>query len=122
MISNMDLNHTCGAPCKDKRKCHYMSNLVKSVIFQDFQNQPSLKPKDIRRNFKYDYGIELSYYYAYAGKQMAMKDTYSNDSVSYHHLYSYMNQLVKSNPNSYVVLQKYSDTQRFMYLFMSFGS
>jgi len=31
MISKMDLNHTCGAPCKDKRKC-YTSNLVESVI------------------------------------------------------------------------------------------
>jgi len=32
MISNMDLNHTCGAPCNDKRKRCYTSNLMKSVI------------------------------------------------------------------------------------------
>ena len=73
----MDLNYTCSVPCKDKRKCHHTSNLVKSVILQNVQDQPSLKPKDIRRKFKYDYGIELSYYYAYTGKQMAMKDIYT---------------------------------------------
>jgi len=83
---------------------------MKSVILQDVQDQPSLKPKDIRRKFKYDYDIEMSYYYVYTGKQMAMKDIYGDDSVSYHHLYSYMNQLVESNPNSYVVLQKYPIT------------
>ena len=47
--------------------------------------------------------MELSYYYAYTEKQMAMKDIYGDNSVSYHNLYSYMNQLVESNPNSYVV-------------------
>jgi len=95
---------------------------MKSVILQDVQDQPSSKLNDIRRKFKYDYGIELSYYYEYSGKQKAMKDTYDEDSISYHNLYSYMNQLVESNPNSYVVLQKHPGTQKFMCLFVSFGS
>jgi len=53
---------------------------------------------------------------------MAMKDICGDDSVSYHHLYSNMNQLVESNPNSYIVLQKHPDTQRFLCLFVSFSA
>jgi len=52
---------------------------------------------------------------------MAMKDIYDNDSVSYHHLYSYKYQLVESNPSSYVMLQKNPDTQIFMRLFVCFS-
>ena len=74
----MDLNHTYDAPCKDNKKCCYTSKLVKSVIFQDVQGQLLLKSKDIRREFKYDYGIELSYYYAYSRKKMAMKYTHTH--------------------------------------------
>jgi len=122
MINKMNLNHSCGASCKDKRKHRYTSNLVRIVILQDVQDQPSLNPKDIRRKFKYEHDIELSYYFACAGKQMAMKYIYGDDSVFYHHLYSYMNQLIESNPNSYIVLQGHPDTQRFMRLFVSFGA
>ena len=64
----------------------------------------------------------MSYYYAYTRKQIAMKDKYDNDSVSYHHLYSYMNQLVESNPNNYVMLQKDPVTPRFLRLFIAFGA
>ena len=67
-MSKMDLTHTCGAPYKNKRKHHYTGNLMKSVILQNVQDQSSLKPKDIMCKFKYDYDIELSYYYAYTGK------------------------------------------------------
>jgi len=74
MISKMELNHTCGAPCKDRRKHITRVISMKSVILQDVQDQPSLKPKDIRRKCKYDYDIEMNYYYVYTGKQMAMKD------------------------------------------------
>jgi len=91
MISKMDLNHTCGATCKDRRKHCYTSNLVKSMFLQDGQGQTSLKSKDIMRKFKYDYDIEMSYYHAYTKKQMALKYINANSSVSYHHLYSYMN-------------------------------
>ena len=91
MINKMDSNQTYGAPCKDKRKRHYISNLVKGVILQDVQDQPLLKLKDIRHKFMYDYGIELSCYFAYAEKQTIMIDIYGDDLVSYHHLYSYMN-------------------------------
>ena len=51
-----------------------------------------------------------------------MKDIYGDDSVSYHHLYSYMNQLVESNTNSYVMLQKYPVTLRFLHLLVAFGA
>jgi len=52
---------------------------------------------------------------------MAIKEIYGDDSLSYHHLSSYKNQLVNSNPNSYVVLQKHPDTKIPAFI-VSFGS
>ena len=45
MLSKMDLNYTCSAPCKDKRKHRYTNNLVENVILQDVQDQPSLNER-----------------------------------------------------------------------------
>ena len=59
MISKMELNHTCDAPYKNRRKYHYMSNLVKSVILQDVQNHPLLKLEDIKCKFRLRYRDEL---------------------------------------------------------------
>ena len=52
-----------------------------------------MKPKDIIERFKRDYGRLLSYYYAHIEKELALKKIYGDNSLSYHHLKSYIEQL-----------------------------
>jgi len=80
-----------------------------------------VKPREIIERIRRDYGRPLSYYYAYTGKEIALKDIYGDDSlVSYHHLIFYIEQLRESNPKSYIVLKIDPVKHKFLQLFIAF--
>ena len=98
-------NHTCGVACNEIKNYRFTSKLIKELIRYEVQDKSSVKLKDIIERFRRDNGRSLSYYYTYTEKKLALKEIHGDDSLSYHHLISYINQLRKSNPNSYVVLE-----------------
>jgi len=68
MIKKIENNHICDVACEDIRNRHFTSKLIKELIRDEARDKPSVKPKDIAKRFRSDYGRPLSYYYAYTGK------------------------------------------------------
>ena len=83
MIKKIKNSHTYGIACNDIRNCRFTSKLIKKLIRDEVWDNPSVKPKYIIERFRRDYGRSLSYYYAYIGKELALKEIYSDDSLSY---------------------------------------
>ncbi|XP_026384403.1 uncharacterized protein LOC113279987 [Papaver somniferum] len=76
--------HTCCAGYSDGTKTDPVTReLVKSLIFDQIEQNPNKKVRDIVREFKNDYGLELSYDHAHAGKELCLKELYGEDTKSY---------------------------------------
>ncbi|XP_070020445.1 uncharacterized protein LOC142180943 [Nicotiana tabacum] len=74
--------------------------------------------KDIMKDMKKHYGIDLSYWKANRSKQKAFQFLRGDPSESYAKLPSYLYMLMHSNPGSVVCLRK-SDEEHFMYAFVA---
>ncbi|KAL6182595.1 hypothetical protein ACLB2K_044014 [Fragaria x ananassa] len=81
------------------------SKIVSSVLENQLRSSPLIRPVDIVKDFKRNYGIEISYYNAWKGKEMAKRDVHGDKAMSYKHLEWYVNELEKTNPGSYTILE-----------------
>ncbi|OVA07378.1 hypothetical protein BVC80_985g4 [Macleaya cordata] len=120
MIKELNLNHTCGAGFRDTRRPPMSSRLVKCLMLKELMDNPSTKPKDIIKRFKTYYGVDLEYYFAYAGRNLAMTEIYGDAAKFYSKLVWYTEALKKSNPGSHVVLEVDTKTRQFQRLFVAF--
>ncbi|OVA05237.1 hypothetical protein BVC80_8095g4 [Macleaya cordata] len=103
MIKELNLNHTCGAGFRDTSRPPMSSRLVKCLMLKELMDNPSTKPKDIIKRFKTYYGVDLEYYFAYAGRNLAMTEIYGDAAKSYSKLIWYTEALKKSNPGSHTM-------------------
>lgn len=68
MIKKMQGVHSCGAGFTDVNHPAVSSKLVKALVLNHVRKNPMIKTKDIQDRFLVDYGVLLSYYFAYSGK------------------------------------------------------
>ena len=119
-IKEMVKEHTCGVGFKDLRKPPMTSQLVKSVIFGLVRDKPLVKPSEIIDYFRRECGVRLSYYFAYTGRGIAIKEIHGDDSVSYKQLAWYTESIRRTNPGSYVTLEVDEESRKFKRIFISF--
>ena len=119
-IRKMVGEHTCGITFKDLRNPKMTSQVVKSTILDLIRDRPLTKPSDIIDYFRREFGVKLSYYFAYTGKSHAIKEVHGDDYASYQQLASYTNSINESNPGSYVVLEVDEATRKFQREFISY--
>ncbi|OVA05677.1 hypothetical protein BVC80_263g1 [Macleaya cordata] len=119
-IKRLNSAHTCGSGFRDSRNPPMTKKLVKSLILNQVRDKPLIKPKEIVDIFKSDYGVTLGYYFAYAGKELALKKIYGDDKLSYSNLRWFADSLIRTNPGSRVVLEVNPVTNKFERLFISF--
>lgn len=79
------------------------------------------KPKDIMKEFRKEYNFNMSYYYAYCEKQLALKEIYRDDAMSYNDLNWYLEALQKYI-GSYVAMEVNVSTIRFERVCIGFGA
>lgn len=78
--------HSCGVGLRDVKKVHITSRFVKSLIIDQTRDVPMKKSKDIINDFRKEFNFTPSYYYAYIGKQLVLKEIYGYDAMSYNDL------------------------------------
>ncbi|XP_026395874.1 uncharacterized protein LOC113290488 [Papaver somniferum] len=74
--------------------------LIKSLIFEQIEQNPNKKARDIVRELKSDYGLEVSYDQAHAGKELCFKELYGEDIKSYTDLRWWCEAVKKHDPGS----------------------
>ena len=121
-IRTYNFDHSCGAGLRDVNRVHISSRFVKSLIIDQIRDAPMKKPKDIIKEFRREYNFNLSYYYAYSGKQLALKEIYGDDAMSYNDLNWYLEALQKCNPGSYVAMEVNPSTNQFERVCIGFSA
>ncbi|XP_026430878.1 uncharacterized protein LOC113327993 [Papaver somniferum] len=93
--------HKCCAGYSDATKADPVTReLIKSLIFEQIEQNPNKKARDIVRELKSDYGLEVSYDQAHAGKELFFKELYGEDIKSYTDLRWWCEDVKKHDPGS----------------------
>ena len=112
--------HTCKGVLRTQTSSLLRSSVVKTCIENDVRLNPSITPKEIIRNFKDNYGFDITYKVAYKAKDLAKESIYGGAADSYNMLAWYQESVLESNPGSIFVLEKDESTNRFNRLFLAF--
>ena len=89
-------------------------------MVEQIRSNPHIKPIQIVDDFKKNYGLDVSYYNAWYGKELAMTMVHGDDVLSYQKLGWYVEEIRKSNPGSHCVLECDPNTSHFSRLFIAF--
>ncbi|KAF9599014.1 hypothetical protein IFM89_033359 [Coptis chinensis] len=119
VIKTMHSEHSCGFVCKDINSCFMSSKLVENLILEIVRGMPLVKPKDLMTTLKTDYGLDITYYYVYTAKKMALEEIHGIDGLCFHQLKWLKNAIVESNPRSRVILD-IDSTKKFERMFICF--
>ncbi|KAF9590233.1 hypothetical protein IFM89_032011, partial [Coptis chinensis] len=119
VIKTMHSEHFCGFVCKDVTSCLMSSKLVENLILEIVRGMPLVKPKDLMTTLKTDYGLDITYYYAYTAKKIALEEIHGIDGLCFHQLKWLKNTIVENNPGSRVILD-IDSTKKFERMFICF--
>ncbi|BBN67423.1 hypothetical protein Prudu_74S000400, partial [Prunus dulcis] len=95
--------------------------LVVKLLAVLIRAKPELKPVEIIHEFKDYYGIDISYYHAWFGKELAKLDVHGDESKSFNELVWYADAVKETNTGSLCTLDCEAGINRFRRFFVSFG-
>ncbi|XP_061999021.1 uncharacterized protein LOC133716327 [Rosa rugosa] len=113
-------NHSCVGVVRYQNHKRLGSKVISTIMADKVRSDPLIKPKDIVKHFKHDYGFDIPYHMAYRGKEAANKMLHGSEAFGYSLLPWYINTLKRTNPGSYCILDSLDN--RFRRLFISYGA
>ncbi|XP_057426629.1 uncharacterized protein LOC130720062 isoform X2 [Lotus japonicus] len=117
-IKKMNPTHTCeGAFGTTGHQA--TRSWVASIIKEKLRDCPNYKPKDIVNDIKQEYGIQLNYFQAWRGKEIAKEQLQGSYKDAYSLLPLFCEKLMEFNPGSLAVYTTKEDSS-FDRLFVSF--
>ncbi|CAL8169562.1 unnamed protein product [Prunus armeniaca] len=119
-IRSLNNEHTCKGRIRERTSSMMSSKIVSSVLVDQIQSTPLIKPIEIVKDFKKNYGLDISYHNAWYGKELAKKRVHGDESLSYKHLAWYVGAVLSSNPGSRCILECDPESSRFKRFFISF--
>lgn len=117
-IKKMNAEHTCEGGI---HTTGYQAtrSWVAGIIKEKLKVSPNYKPKDIVNDIKLEYGIELNYFQAWRGKEVAKEQLQGSYKEAYKQLPSFCEKIMESNPGSLATFTTKDDSS-FHRLFVSF--
>ncbi|XP_024020388.1 uncharacterized protein LOC21411544 isoform X1 [Morus notabilis] len=117
-IKKMNPIHTCeGAVATTGHQA--TRSWVASIIKEKLKVLPNYKPKDIVNDIKQEYGIQLNYFQAWRGKEIAKEQLQGSYKEAYNQLPSFCERIMETNPGSLANFTTKEDSS-FHRLFVSF--
>ena len=117
-IKKMNPTHTCeGAAGTTGHQA--TRSWVASIIKEKLKVFPNYKPKDIVNDIKQEYGIQLNYFQAWRGKEIAKEQLQGSYKEAYSQLPFFCEKLMEANPGSLALYTTKEDSS-FHRLFVSF--
>ncbi|XP_034198173.1 uncharacterized protein LOC117613709, partial [Prunus dulcis] len=121
VIRTLNNVHTCAGRIWESKSKMMRSRVVSSLIVDRIRAKPELKPAEIIHEFKDYYGIDISYYHAWFGKELAKLDVHGDESKSFNELVWYADAVKETNTGSLCTLDCEAGINRFRRFFVSFG-
>ncbi|KAK3025033.1 hypothetical protein RJ639_043311 [Escallonia herrerae] len=117
-IKKMNPTHTCeGAVITTGYQA--TRSWVASIIKEKLKVFPNYKPKDIVNDIKHEYGIQLNYFQAWRGKEIAKEQLQGSYKEAYGQLPIFCEKIMETNPGSLATFTTKDDSS-FHRLFVSF--
>lgn len=117
-IKKMNPTHTCeGAVVTNGNQA--TRSWVASIIKEKLKVFPNYKPKDIVNDIKQEYGIQLNYFQAWRGKEIAKEQLQGSYKEAYNQLPLFCERIMETNPGSLATFTTKEDSS-FHRLFVSF--
>ncbi|XP_034706920.1 uncharacterized protein LOC117930390 isoform X2 [Vitis riparia] len=117
-IKKMNATHTCeGAVVTTGYQA--TRSWVASIIMDKLKVFPNYKPKDIVNDIKQEYGIQLNYFQAWRGKEIAKEQLQGSYKEAYSQLPFFCEKIMETNPGSFATFTTKEDSS-FHRLFVSF--
>ncbi|XP_070668839.1 uncharacterized protein [Malus domestica] len=121
-IKSLNNVHTCKARFRDKKSIKKGSKIVVSILVDEIRNNPIVRPIDVVRDFKKNYGIAISYYNAWYGKELAKMKVHGDDTQSFRQQLWYAEAVLATNPSSHAQLEYNDSSCRLKRLFISYNA
>ncbi|XP_062081734.1 uncharacterized protein LOC133788316 [Humulus lupulus] len=117
-IKKMNPTHTCeGAVATTGHQA--TRSWVASIIKEKLKVFPNYKPKDIVNDIKQEYGIQLNYFQAWRGKEIAKEQLQGSYKEAYNQLPYFCEKIMETNPGSLANFTTKEDSS-FHRLFVAF--
>ncbi|XP_050224005.1 uncharacterized protein LOC126673784 isoform X1 [Mercurialis annua] len=117
-IKKMNPAHTCeGSVLTTGHQA--TRSWVASIIKEKLKIFPNYKPKDIVNDIKQEYGIQLNYFQAWRGKEIAKEQLQGSYKEAYNQLPLFCEKIRESNPGSHATFTTKEDSS-FQRLFVAF--
>ncbi|BBH07540.1 EF-TU receptor [Prunus dulcis] len=113
VIRTLNNVHTCAGRIRESKSKMMRSRVVSSLIVDRIRAKPELKPVEIIHEFKDYYGIDISYYHAWFGKELAKLDVHGDESKSFNELVWYTDAVKETNTGSLCTLDCEAGINRF---------
>ncbi|KAJ0244431.1 F105 protein [Hirschfeldia incana] len=117
-IKKMTPSHTCEG-AGGVNGLQTSRSWVASIIKEKLRVFPDYKPKDIVSDIKEEYGIELNYFQAWRGKEIAREQLQGSYKDGYKQLPVYCEKIMETNPGSLATFTTKEDSS-FHRVFVSF--
>ncbi|KAL7263024.1 hypothetical protein ACSBR1_001236 [Camellia fascicularis] len=119
-IMKLDNVHTCGVVAR--RSCSKMvgSRLVSDIVHDDISDNPLTRPIEIKKKFKKQYGIDVSYRGAWLAVDKARGGLFGDFATSFDQLRWYLETTMRTNPRSVFELDVNESSGCFRRLFVAF--
>ncbi|KAL9233448.1 hypothetical protein vseg_008448 [Gypsophila vaccaria] len=117
-IKKMTPTHTCEGGVQTTGY-QATRSWVAGIIKEKLKVVPNYKPKDIVNDIKEEYGVQLNYFQAWRGKEIAKEQLQGSYKEAYSQLPSFCEKIKESNPGSVATFTTKHDSS-FHRLFVSF--
>ncbi|KAJ0015234.1 hypothetical protein Pint_21111 [Pistacia integerrima] len=108
-IKKMNPTHTCeGAAVTTGHQA--TRSWVASIIKEKLKIFPNYKPKDIVNDIKEEYGIQLNYFQAWRGKEIAKEQLQGSYKEAYNQLPFFCEKIMETNPGSFATFTTKEDS------------
>jgi len=94
---------------------------IAARIQEKLRVQPSYSATEIRLDLKMELGVDITYYKAWHGRELALKRINGTHEEAYAKLPKYCEDLVNSNPHTTAIIERDEDC-KFKQIFISYGA
>ena len=100
---------------------NFTSAFIAGKIREKLALQPNYKPADVVKDMKSEFGVDITYYRAWAAKEHAIVQINGTHEESYAQLPKYIEKLEEANPGSDITLECTTEN-KFRRIFVRFGA
>ena len=121
-IRKFEKQHKCGYVVRKSKHPRVNSKLVGELMEEKIRREPLFKPGKVVGDIKQRYGLDIAYHHAWLGVENARRCIYGDHSQSFDKLGWYVEETLRVNPGSHLVLDVDQTSRRFRRCFISFAA